>query len=265
MSGVEKRIPCPACQELGKDTDGDNLTIFSSGKFSCVVDKGKEHNRRIIELAPELGSQDRSFHSASSPKKSRGMESGPLGPVVATYKYQDENKKVLYEVRRHDPKTFRQYRIEKGKFIPGMDGVGRVPYRLPELIAAEYVWVTEGEKEAETLEALGFTATCNAGGAGKWDASWNHYFAGKTIFLCGDTDEPGRKHMDQVEAALRPVAKSLRRLVVPGPAKDISEHLEGMSDTEAMSEIEKLLEEPEVPACASDHRRYVHHQPSALE
>jgi hypothetical protein len=50
---------CPACAEIGKDTAGDNLTVFPSGKFHCIAaGKDKAHNRRIIELMPELGSKD---------------------------------------------------------------------------------------------------------------------------------------------------------------------------------------------------------------
>jgi hypothetical protein len=49
-------MPCPACREIGKDTDGDNLSVFPSGKFHCIAaGKDKTHNRRIIELMPELG------------------------------------------------------------------------------------------------------------------------------------------------------------------------------------------------------------------
>ena len=42
-----------------------------------------------------------------------------------------------------------------------------MPYRLPELleaIALEHrVFIVEGEKDVETLAALGITATCNPG------------------------------------------------------------------------------------------------------
>ncbi len=51
-------VPCPACREAGKDTDGDNLTVFPSGKFHCIAaGRDRAHNRRIIELMPELGKE----------------------------------------------------------------------------------------------------------------------------------------------------------------------------------------------------------------
>jgi len=53
-----------------------------------------------------------------------------------------------------------------------LKGVELIPYRLPELITAakagETVFVAEGEKDVAALVANGFTATCNAAGAGKW-------------------------------------------------------------------------------------------------
>ncbi len=232
-------IPCPACREDGSDNSGDHLTIWPTGKFSCAVYPGdKEHNRRIIELMPELGKGPESTYRNGHTSKPKKQE---LGPVVATYTYHNAEGIPGYEVRRHSPKDFRQWRIVDGKPVAGMEGVTRVPYHLPELIQAETVWIVEGEKDADHLGYFGVVATCNAGGAGKWDASWGHYFKGKDIVLCGDNDAPGHRHVDQVEAALKPVARSIKRVTVPEPSKDVSDVLEGLSDSEGRSEVEKLL------------------------
>lgn len=57
VAGIRKR--CPACAEIGKDTAGDNLSVFPSGKFHCIAaGKDKAHNRRVIELRPDLGKDD---------------------------------------------------------------------------------------------------------------------------------------------------------------------------------------------------------------
>lgn len=43
---------CPACREAERDTDGDNLVIFSDGRFACAANQGDaEHSRRILALA----------------------------------------------------------------------------------------------------------------------------------------------------------------------------------------------------------------------
>jgi hypothetical protein len=61
----------------------------------------------------------------------------------------------------------------------------KIPYRLPEILAAEHgdVIVVEGEKDADNLTAAGFVATTNSCGAGKWTPDLNQYLAGKDVLL----------------------------------------------------------------------------------
>ena len=51
--GEEKTIArCPACAENGKDTKGEHLIIYETGKYGCVeYQDDKKHSRRIFELA----------------------------------------------------------------------------------------------------------------------------------------------------------------------------------------------------------------------
>jgi hypothetical protein len=97
--------------------------------------------------------------------------SAPSEPKeVAAYTYCDEDGYELFEVVRFWPKDFRQFKLdENGKRIwrGGLGDVRRVPYRLPEVLATDEVFVVEGEKDVEVLRAAGQTATCNPGGAGK--------------------------------------------------------------------------------------------------
>ncbi len=83
--------------------------------------------------------------------------------VVATYRYTDENGQHLYDVVRFEPKDFRQ-RAADGTW--SIKNIRRVLYRLPELKGKAKVFITEGEKDADALWALGLPATTNAGGAG---------------------------------------------------------------------------------------------------
>src|SRR5262249_3183782 len=88
---------------------------------------------------------------------------------VAAYDYTDERGVLLYQVIRCEPNDFRCRRpAGPGGWIWNLDGVRLVPYRLSELAEAKRVFITEGEKDADTLAALGLAATCNHGGAGKW-------------------------------------------------------------------------------------------------
>ena len=103
-----------------------------------------------------------------------------------------------------------------------LDGIERVPYRLPKLLNAETVYLPEGEKDVHTLEGWGLVASCNPGGSGNSHlyAGWADYFRGRHIVILPDNDEPGRKHAAAVAAALLSVAASVRIVELPGlPAK----------------------------------------------
>ena len=57
---------------------------------------------------------------------------------------------------------------------------------------------------------LGFLATCNAGGAGKFSKGFSVYFQDRHVVLLPDNDDAGRKHVREVAAILAPVASSIR-------------------------------------------------------
>jgi 5S rRNA maturation endonuclease (ribonuclease M5) len=138
--------------------------------------------------------------------------------IVATYDYRDENRVLLFQVCRFEPKDFRPLRPD-GKFT--LEGVRRVLYRLPDVIKAvaegSTIYLVEGEKDADNLRKLGATATTNAGGANKWRHEYSDTLRGAYVVLLPDNDEPGRKHVEQVAAALTGIAKRVRVL-------DIAQH-----------------------------------------
>ena len=92
--------------------------------------------------------------------------------IIDTYDYTDESGTVLSQVVRSHPKAFSQRRPDgNGGWIPNLQGVRRVPYKLPELLESDQhqpVFVVEGEKDTDTLVALGLVATTNPMGAKKW-------------------------------------------------------------------------------------------------
>lgn len=156
--------------------------------------------------------------------------------VEATYEYQAGDGRLLYRVVRFRPKGFTQERWEDGHFTPGLADVQRVLYHLPELREAQEVFLVEGEKDVERLRALGVTATCNVGGAGKWRPEWSESLRGKAVIIIPDGDGPGEKHARAIRAALDGVADSVR-LAYPASGKDVSDHLDaGYSLSQLRSE-----------------------------
>lgn len=99
-------------------------------------------------------------------------------------------------------------------------GVPRLPYRLPELLAADPaapVVIVGGEKDADRLASLGFVATTNSEDAGKFRTELAPHFAGRRVVIIPDNDKPGAEHAADVEPSRAIALISLRMLasVVP--------------------------------------------------
>ena len=118
---------------------------------------------------------------------------------------------------RYAPKDFKVRRPNgEGGWVYSVKGVKRVPYRLPEILECHMVFVTEGEKDADTGSSdLGLPTTTGPFGAGKWRREYNAYFAGKIVRLIPDNDEEGRKHMQAVACSLFPVAEKVKIVELP--------------------------------------------------
>ncbi len=141
--------------------------------------------------------------------------------IVAEYSYQDVDGRELFQVVRFEPKDFRQRRSDGGKWVWNLRGVTRVLYRMPQVAEARdkrIIFVVEGEKDVAALESIGLVATCNAGGAGKWEPQYTEALRGAMVVVIPDGDAPGRKHRDIVCMALLDAAKWVKSVELP--AKD---------------------------------------------
>lgn len=153
--------------------------------------------------------------------------------IVAKYDYHDPEGKLIYQVVRLSPKSFRQRRPDgAGGWIWNMKDVKSLPYRLPELIKGlargDTVFITEGEKDVDALAAMGLTATSNHGGAGKWSRSLDEHFpVGAEVVILPDNDDPGRDHARKVVKQLTDRGCNVRVVELPGlPEKgDVSDWL----------------------------------------
>jgi 5S rRNA maturation endonuclease (ribonuclease M5) len=166
--------------------------------------------------------------------------------IVATYDYTDERGDLLYQVLRYHPKAFKQRRPDGLGGWTWKKGERQVLYRLCEVVEAPIVFVVEGERDVETLREHGFVATCNPMGAGKWRDEYNELFAGKTVILIPDCDEPGRAHARRIYAAITPFAAQVLCLDLE-TAKDITEWFEqGHSEVELVGLLEQFWSKVEV-------------------
>jgi putative DNA primase/helicase len=184
--------------------------------------------------------------------------------ILHAYNYRDKVGQLVYQTVRYEPKDFRQRRPDgQGGWIWDLRGVERVPYRLPELLAAvaagETIFVCEGEKDVEAVRRCGAPATCNVGGAKKWRPEYNHYFHGADVVIVADRDDAGRAHARQVAGSLRGVAAQVR-IVEATQGKDVSDHLAAGRTLEDLvlaeepdSEPDSELEPAEMVDLAGDH------------
>lgn len=140
--------------------------------------------------------------------------------VLGDYIYRDENGEAFLRVRKcrdeSGKKQYPQSHWNGNSWAKGKPDGTKIPYRLPELIAAPttaLVYFCEGEKDADTLAKIGFVATtASEGAAAKWDSGLTQYFADRHVVIVPDADRPGRAHGQKVAKAIHGVAASVRIL-----------------------------------------------------
>jgi putative DNA primase/helicase len=177
--------------------------------------------------------------------KRNGGEAMPAKrKIVGTYDYTDEAGRLLFQCVRYAPKDFRQRQPDgKGGWTWNLKGVRLVLYRLPEVVKASEAWIVEGEKDCDTLAALGLCATCNPLGAEKWRDEYNEALRGKSVVIVPDNDAPGRRHVEKVTQALQDVAASVKIVKLPDTVKDASDYVATFSDAADAAERLAIMAE----------------------
>lgn len=208
------------------------------GQGGSVIDWVMHSEGLTVPQAMEkLGSNGHAIREERAAIKAHNL--GTKQIPTATYRYVDEDGKLLFCVCRFEPKDFRQKAPDgKGGWIYKLDGVRRVLYNLPEVIAADTVFVCEGEKDCETMRKLNLLATTNCGGATKWKKDYTATLRGKEVCILPDNDEKGQEHLDMLRKELGPVVKSLRVVQMPEGVKDVSDFVATFG---SLAEAEKAL------------------------
>ncbi len=167
--------------------------------------------------------------------------------LIDTYDYRDERGTLLYQILRYEW----QEQGERKKGFPQRrpNGAGgwvwrkhprQVLYRLPEVIEAPIVFVTEGEKDAEKLREHGFVATTNAGGAkAPWLDSFTEVLRGREVILIPDADAPGEERGRKIARALYGEVANVIYLELDDGCKDITDWFRaGHSELELIAHVE---------------------------
>jgi len=80
----------------------------------------------------------------------------------------------------------------------------------------DWVFIVEGERDADRLYESGFVATCCPMGAGKWRREYNQYFKGRLVAIIPDNDSAGKTHAEQIAESLYGTAGQIRIVELPG-------------------------------------------------
>ena len=162
---------------------------------------------------------------------------GPGTPFESEYTYTDENGEVLVTVRKYFDKNEtgdvildstgkpkKQFR----QFMNGRQGIPepRPLYNIPNILTSDTVIWVEGEKCADALSQLGYTATCTIGGSGMLSENTASKFdftplRNKNVILWPDNDAAGKRLAGIVEAQAKEAgAKSTLMLQIPASKEE---------------------------------------------
>lgn len=168
------------------------------------------------------------------------------------HEYRTRDGALNYRVYRHGTGKEKEIRQQRADGTWSLDGVARVPYRLPQITGPTVV-IVEGEACVDTLWPLGIQATCNVGGAGNWRPSDTEALkaAGvRDLVILPDQDEAGEKHASRVKASALEAGLAVRVVRLPDlpPKGDVVDWLRDHTP-EALYEA---LEPPLPPTLAVD-------------
>ena len=206
-------------------------------KASLTVSIG-QHNDRVIlhchagcdyeSILDKLGMVKKDLYVGKGKKE-----------IEALYDYLDADGNLKHQTVRFKGKDFKQRRPDgKGDWLWSLQGITPILYRLPDIIACpdKLIYTVEGERDADRLASMGFLATTNPLGAGKWRPQYTETLKGRNVALIADNDEPGRKHIEAVAQSLLGKAASIKVIRLPDlPDKgDVSDWLDNGGTGEAL-------------------------------
>lgn len=236
--GKVRSAACPVCEK--GDPKGCHL-YYREDKGRLLVHC--KHGCSYIDIMAEVNTLNQDI-------------SGQEYKFLRSHKYTDENgtviaMKIMFKVGEEKRASWK--RKVGGTFVKGLDGMETPLYNLHAVLKAPpsaMIYVVEGEKDADTLSAMGYIATSSPHGS-NWNQDHSAYLRLRKVMVISDNDESGRKYCNDVVTATRNMAATvqvldLKKYFPELPEKaDITDVYESIGD-EAVRELLKRaeLEEP---------------------
>lgn len=172
---------------------------------------------------------------------------------VGAWEYIDAAGVVLYrKVRMALSNGGKSYRFEhpdgRGGWRPKRGDAPQVPYRLPDILAAEHaaiLYMAEGEKQADKLASWGYLATSSK----DWRKQFDNYVAGRTVVILPDNDPEGERVAAEAKASVERVGGKAIILTLPGlpPKGDVMDWTGDADELRALTEAALSPPAPMLP------------------
>ena len=227
------RYKCHSCEARG---DAADIEALHTGRPLAEVLKSKRAD------APPRQSEDKPRRTFATIEELVST----VRDVVTVYDYSPSSLRVI----RTTNKAFLQaHQMADNRWTFGGVPDPQPPYHGTDLGDGQVI-VTEGEKDADALRSNGFMATTGPMGAdpvgtpvekdgkpGKVD--WSA-LAGRDVTVWGDSDEPGKRHVERLLRVIGRVKPSSLRRVSETESKDAFAFIEAHGDG-ARQAVEKVL------------------------
>ena len=213
LDGGGIRAACPACRAAGSDKSGEHLLIKPDGKFGCATHPDDpEHRKEIFRLAGTRPAPN---------GRAKRNDSGRHFVCAYDYRY-DKAANLSFRFAVIPTRIFHSVNPTRPSLVNGFGtwtALSVCHFICPHCSrpgrAGRLVFICEGEKDVLIVEKAGFAATCNPGGAGKWQDSFSEILRGADVTIIADKDVAGRDHARLVARKLHGVAKSVRVIELP--------------------------------------------------
>ena len=237
---------------VSEGTDGRVLVHCHRGNGCDASEICASVGLTISDIMPQNGTSAiyekpivKNDKSSSTQQKSKKPIIKEQLKFVCSYDYLNESGELLFQkvryVNQDGIKTFRQRKpLENGEWSYSLSDVPKILYNLPSVLAAKDsgkpIWVVEGEKDVDTLTALGHVATTMPGGAGHWLDIHTEALAGATVDIIADNDAPGMEHAARLLKTLTDAGCDVQAWICPNN-KDITDHLSSGGTFDELNEF----------------------------
>lgn len=229
-------------------------------KASLTISKGEKHETVLkchagcnyIDILAAVGLTENDLYNDDKEQeqnwRKEAKKSANGRKIEAIYDYEDVKGEYLYSKIRFEGKEIKYgvidikndtYRAKKP------EGVKPTMYNLPNALKAIKkgfpVYITEGEKDVDTLKKLHLTAV-TAGGVSDWKKEFAHYFTGARVVILPDNDTPGLDLAKKIMHDLRPFAYSIKTVATSKADKgDVTDYLN--EEGHSKEDLQKLIDE----------------------